>query len=346
MFEGLLSSGETLSARLESNLKLSQQGSARHRPSEIVSFTEIDTWYAEVLEQVTRTLGPDPKARVDYMWQLFKDEWGSANRVTPTSLERLRGVLYLLRAFATRLDPANAQRGFDWSEPPDMDNDPPLPEIEAKRWEFFKAMLQDAQKHAPGTFDPLTSAGRIALHPFHAREFFISLVRSGHVNREWLTKDWKELAEKIDKEDVGGSTPSPTLRALSIFFCHASEDKLAVRELSAMVRKWGHEPWLDEDKLLPGQDWDREIRRAIERADVVIVCLSERCEKRGYVQKEIKRALDIADEQPEGAIFVIPVKLTECSVPDRLSKTQWVNLSLPSGPSKLEAALRLCATKQ
>ena len=54
-----------------------------------------------------------------------------------------------------------------------------------------------------------------------------------------------------------------------------------------MLRNWGHEPWLDEDRLLPGQDWDREIRRAIEHADVVIVCLSERSEKRGYVQNAV-----------------------------------------------------------
>jgi hypothetical protein len=97
---------------------------------------------------------------------------------------------------------------------------------------------------------------------------------------------------------------------------------------------------------LPGQDWDREIRRAVERADVVIVCLSNRSEKRGYVQKEIRKALDVADEQPEGSIFLIPVKLTECSVPDRLRKWHWVDLFIVNGETKLEAALRQRAAER
>jgi len=83
-----------------------------------------------------------------------------------------------------------------------------------------------------------------------------------------------------------------------------------------------------------------------ERADVVIVCLSNRSEKRGYVQKEIRRALDVADEQAEGAIYLIPVKLTECSIPDRLSKWQCVDLSIANGETKLEAALRQCAAER
>ena len=69
---------------------------------------------------------------------------------------------------------------------------------------------------------------------------------------------------------------------LSVFLCHAVEDKAAVHKLPDLIEKWGHDPWLDEYKLFPGQDWDHEIRRAIERTDVAIVCLSHRCEKRGY----------------------------------------------------------------
>ena len=48
--------------------------------------------------------------------------------------------------------------------------------------------------------------------------------------------------------------------------------------------------------------------------------------KSQYIQKEIKFALDVADEQPEGTIFLIPTKLEECDVPERLSQWQWGNL--------------------
>jgi hypothetical protein len=38
------------------------------------------------------------------------------------------------------------------------------------------------------------------------------------------------------------------------------------------------------------------------------------------------QALDIADEQPESAIFLLPVKLDECAVPDSLHQWQMAQL--------------------
>jgi hypothetical protein len=129
-------------------------------------------------------------------------------------------------------------------------------------------------------------------------------------------------------------------RSLRIFLCHSSADKPAVRELYQRLRADGFEPWLDEEDLIPGQDWRREIPKAVKNSDVVIVCLSSgSVNKAGYVQKEIKFALDTADEQPEDTIFIIPLKLEECKVPDRLSRWQWVNYFTNNGYSKLLRAL-------
>ena len=120
--------------------------------------------------------------------------------------------------------------------------------------------------------------------------------------------------------------PQPTGR-LRVFLCHASIDKARVRHLSAQLREIGIDTWLDEEKLLPGQDWRVEIERALRAAHAVVVCLSQQSvTKAGYVQKEIIHALDIADEQPEGAIFIVPVKLEECDVPQRLNRWHWVHL--------------------
>ena len=135
---------------------------------------------------------------------------------------------------------------------------------------------------------------------------------------------------------------SPTAsRGLRVFLCHASEDKDAVRSLYRQLQQSGFHPWLDQEDLLPGQDWNAEIIKAVRQTDIVLVCLSTRSERRGYVQKEIVRALDVADEQPEGAIFLIPVRLEDCDVPDRLKRWQWVDLFAPNGYSKLEVALKL-----
>jgi Zn-dependent protease with chaperone function len=164
--------------------------------------------------------------------------------------------------------------------------------------------------------------------------------------KEEYTKDHQEAAaaEPASRSKlIATSNQSGSVleigKSLRVFLCHASEDKEAVRNLWTIVRSWGHKPWLDEEDILPGQDWDLEITRAVKAAEVILICLSDRSEKKGYVQKEIKRALDIADEQPEGSIFIIPVRLTLCSVPDRLKRWQWVDLFAESGTRKLEAAL-------
>jgi hypothetical protein len=130
-------------------------------------------------------------------------------------------------------------------------------------------------------------------------------------------------------------------RQLKVFLCHSKEDKPRIRELYHRLIADGFDAWLDEEKLIPGQDWDLEIRNAVRGADVVLVCLSKgSTTKTGYVQKEIRFALDIADEQPEGAIYLIPTRLEDCSVPPRLSKWQWVDLFNFNGYEKIRTALK------
>jgi formylglycine-generating enzyme required for sulfatase activity len=134
---------------------------------------------------------------------------------------------------------------------------------------------------------------------------------------------------------------SDTPKTLHVFLCYSSGDKPAVRELHQRLCAEGIDAWLDEEKLLPGQDWQREIPKAVHASDVVIVCLSRgSITKAGYIQREIKFALDVADEQPEGEIFLIPAKLEQCEVPDRLSRWQWVNLYEAKGYERLMRALR------
>ncbi len=133
---------------------------------------------------------------------------------------------------------------------------------------------------------------------------------------------------------------------LKIFLCHASEDKPRIRDLHMRLRDDGYYPWLDEEDLLPGQVWEKEIPKAVRNSHIVIVALSKKAiSKSGYVQKEISYALDVAEEQPEGSIFIIPLKLEECDVPDRLKRWQWVNLFEKKGYDRLFFALSLRSCK-
>lgn len=135
-------------------------------------------------------------------------------------------------------------------------------------------------------------------------------------------------------------------RPLKVFLCHASGDKPAVRALYQRLVRDGVDAWLDKEKLLPGQDWRLEIPKAVQESDVVVVCLSNKSiTKEGYVQKEIKFALDSADEKPKGTIFLIPARLEECEVPSQLSLWQWVDLFESDGYERLTRSLRLRADK-
>ena len=104
--------------------------------------------------------------------------------------------------------------------------------------------------------------------------------------------------------DLSASVPE-------VFLCHSSGRQGPCpgplppphqRRHSLLVR------W--EECLLPGQDWKYEIRRALQQCTFVLACLSQgSIAKSGYLQKELKHALDLADEQPEGSIYLIPLRL-------------------------------------
>ena len=52
-------------------------------------------------------------------------------------------------------------------------------------------------------------------------------------------------------------------------------------------------------------------------------------------------ALDVADEKPEGMIFLIPVRLEDCNVPSRISRYQWIDLFARGGYQRLKTSLHL-----
>jgi purine-nucleoside phosphorylase len=129
-------------------------------------------------------------------------------------------------------------------------------------------------------------------------------------------------------------------RLLSVFLCHSSGDKPAVRQICARLRSEGFLPWLDEEEILPGARWEDAIEDAVRAADVVIVCLSPgSTTKEGFLQREIRNVMSVAEEKLDESIFVIPLKLSECEVPRRFKQWQWLNYFSDDGHSRLLMAL-------
>ena len=127
-----------------------------------------------------------------------------------------------------------------------------------------------------------------------------------------------------------------------IFICYAQEDENAARKLFSNLRAEGLNPWLDKESLLPGQNWRLAIQQAIRESSYFLALLSSRSvTKRGFVQKEIREALDVMSELPEGEIFLIPVRLDDCRPSHQmLCDLQWVDM-FPSWHMGLDRLLKV-----
>ena len=113
-----------------------------------------------------------------------------------------------------------------------------------------------------------------------------------------------------------------------IFVAYGKEDAPLVRRLCDALEGVGFNAWMDERKLLPGQNWPRAIESAIESSDFFLACYSENSvNKKGGFQAEIRYALDCARQIPLEEIFIVPVRLTPCRVPRSIQReVQYVDL--------------------
>ncbi len=121
-----------------------------------------------------------------------------------------------------------------------------------------------------------------------------------------------------------------------VFLVYAHADKKTVYKLFARLTKAGVKVWLDSERLQPGQDWQSEIRNALLNSDLVLVCLSRNFNKQqGYRHEELKLALQKASLLMRDEIFIIPVRLEKCAMPETLRHLQRVDLFETSGYKKL-----------
>lgn len=134
-----------------------------------------------------------------------------------------------------------------------------------------------------------------------------------------------KYAEKWTKNHLIGLLDlAPTAKVsldkrLSVFFCHASEDKDRVRSLYSKLRLDGFRPWLDTESLAAGDEWENVTRRDIHEPDIVLVCLSAvLTTKIGFVQTEIEFALDAARGRPSIERYIVPVFIEDCNLLERL----------------------------
>ncbi len=125
------------------------------------------------------------------------------------------------------------------------------------------------------------------------------------------------------------------------FLSYAREDLDAAREIYQYLTISGITTWFDEESLRPGERWREAIERAIRESSYFIAVISSRsARKRGFVQTEIKRALEVLDQMPDDEVYLIPVRLDDCRPPiARLDDLNWLDL-FPDRNASLEKLVR------
>ncbi len=134
---------------------------------------------------------------------------------------------------------------------------------------------------------------------------------------------------------------------MQIFISYSPEDKETALRLYHDLKQHNLKPWLDQEDLLPGQNWKSGIRQAIKESAYFLTLISARSvSEKGFVQKEQRIALEVLDELPPDKIFIIPVSV-DGSKPafERMTELHPVNL-FPSYEKGLEKILKfVCKAK-
>lgn len=129
-----------------------------------------------------------------------------------------------------------------------------------------------------------------------------------------------------------------------VFIAYVQEDLSFAKKLYQAFEESGFRPWLDKKRLMPGQNWPRAIETAIHTSDFFVACFSRRAiSKRGSFHSELRYALFCAAKVPLDEIFLIPLRLDDCQVPNRVSKQiQYLDLfpDWTAGLSRLIAVIK------
>lgn len=131
--------------------------------------------------------------------------------------------------------------------------------------------------------------------------------------------------------------------SLTVFLSYASPDRERVRPFFENLKQAQFDVWVDFDKIKVGQNWDLEILRGLNHADFILLFISRNSvDRRGYVQRELKIAIDRRMEKLAEDIFLLPVLLDDdVTVPMELRDIQHVRTSQHDCHEQIKSAINL-----
>ncbi len=102
-----------------------------------------------------------------------------------------------------------------------------------------------------------------------------------------------------------------------VFLSYCHDNTAEVQRLHDDLIAEGESVWWDKD-ILPGENLEAAIRRAMKESYAVVLCLSKETAARTTtgIYPEARDAIEAYREYAPGSIFLIPVRLSECEIPD------------------------------
>lgn len=120
-----------------------------------------------------------------------------------------------------------------------------------------------------------------------------------------------------------------------VFLSYVRENRRAVDHLKRDLENAGIHVWIDRRDIAAGQDWDREIRTAIERSTFFLACFSVKSasRERSNMNVELLIAIEELQRRAPDQDWLIPIKLSRCRIPNYMlggarpmSNVQYVEL--------------------
>jgi hypothetical protein len=122
-----------------------------------------------------------------------------------------------------------------------------------------------------------------------------------------------------------------------VFVCYTRKDEAFVLKLATNLKNQGVPIWLDQWDILPAEDWDRSIDKALYRCKYFLIILSSTSVDSNEVRGELRTALDENKA-------IVPVLYQSCQIPRQLRLIQYIDFTSRSPDDKkaLEPILAAC----
>jgi hypothetical protein len=132
-----------------------------------------------------------------------------------------------------------------------------------------------------------------------------------------------------------------------IFIIYSHKDKETALGLANDLKDKGYNPWIDELEIVPGQNWSKAILQAIEQSAVAIFLCSKNTENStGFLEKEMKFAMEVMRADRESHSPIIPIYIEESILPSELADIHAVKMYEDDGFEKLAKGLEYMIGKR